>query len=601
MQKALRHVADGPPAGNPSGERELASVGSLLPVALVFLALTLLVWGLFAFDRGLWQDDVSILSATSALSAFRDRFFTPITTPTRWLVRFPYALALLTRSPVVFLQALYGALWFFSGVVSAVFLLEVFPRDRWLAYLGGCLTICATGDFLVDSIVGVMYEISGVCFFASLVFLIKAWKSGRLVWMVPSAVLLSGSLWSADAAPPSVLLAPPLLWLFYRRRPRRRLAAASAIWYAVSVPYFVVFIRFLSDPHGYAAEAILPLEWSERYARSLRLFFHNFDFWSWGPARANWFPAQPRVLPVLFCAVASIIGALVFLAGNARARASTLADRSAPESRTRDLIAFAGVCCLLGFASNAPFALVRYSEFFFRTQTMSRYWISVAIAAASIAIARSPRLLGVGMAIPTLFVGFGVFGGLDRQDYYLGYWLRHRQELRSIVDAVPRVGKDSFLVLRVAGPRHYMATAAQYLTESWLGLIYDDRTLQFRSFLWASGQDAECSIAEESVVCRSGFLPRQRVFPLKRTILLKYRLAENRFVLVDRNRLAELFGVADARAYDPGALIGSGAPPRLARTLLDRPDALARFLPSLSAENQRLVGSWKTLRRFFLR
>ena len=600
-----------PPRGERGGVRDsLSRAGKkilnalrrsapLLSAAFIFLALTILVWGLFAFDRGLWQDDVSILSATSVLTTFRERFFTPITTPTRWLVRIPYALALLTRSPVVFLQALYGAAWFLSGIVSAALLLQVFPRQRWLAYLAGCLTICATGDFLVDSIVGLTYEISAVCFFAALLCLVTAWNSGRLGWMAPSAIFLSASLWASDAAPPSVLLAPPLLWLLRRRR-EPKIAAAAAIWYAVSVPYFVVFIRFLRDPHSYAAEAIPALGWHERAARALRLFFHNFDVWSWGPARTNWFPAPPRLIPFSLYVLAAVLGVLAFLAGGARARAADRADGAAPETPTTRLVAFAGVCCGLGFASNATFALVRYSEFFYRTQVMSRYWISFAIAATVLAMTRSRRLPGAGISIAVVFVGFGVFGGVDRQDYYLGYWRRHRQELRSIVEAVPQVGRESFLVLRVAGPRPYMATTVQYLMESWLALIYEDGTIQGRSVLWAPGQ-GDCTVEDDRVACRSKFLPATRTFPLNRTVLLNYRAESNRFELVDREHFAGLLGVAGAGSYDPAPLILRAAPRPAARALLERPKALARLLPAFRRWNQRLGESWKALRRFFLR
>ena len=74
----------------------------------LWVFLTLLVWGLFAPDRGLYQDDVSVLAVVQ--EAWRTSgvagLFAPMGGPTRRLLGLPTFLAWLTPEPVFALQLL---------------------------------------------------------------------------------------------------------------------------------------------------------------------------------------------------------------------------------------------------------------------------------------------------------------------------------------------------------------------------------------------------------------------------------------------------------------------------------------------------------------
>lgn len=551
---------------------EPTSHAPLFAAALVFFALTILVWGLFPFDRGPFQDDVTTLASTKSLTTVADRFFSPVTAPTRRLVRIPYALALQTRSPWPFLQGLYGFLWLLSGALSSLVVLQVLPRHRWLAYAAGCLTLCSTGDYLFDSLVSLAYDLSAVCFFGALCCLLKCWRSENLVWMLPSAALLSGSLWTADAAFASVILAPPILAIVVGRTLDRRTLLPLAVWYLAFLPYFVEFARFLSDPHSYAAVAIVPSGWSERIERSILLFLHNFDPWSWGPARTNWFPALSRVLPVSLCLALAILGALVFLAGHSRFLADWPGKTSAPAVSSRRLFLFAGASLLLAFASNATFAAVQYSQFFYRTQTVSRYWASIAVATLGFAGARNSAWRRVVATALAALVGFGVYGGLDRQDYYLAYWKRHQAELRSILDAAPRLAPSASLVLFIPHPmRYFAATQAAYLAQSWTSLLYDDRSMWTRTMLIEPYGDQKCRVEADEIVCRDSKSIIRSAVPSSNAVILKYDDARNRYTLAEAIP-PELHPVAGAgrSAYDPKKLIVREHPrPLAARMLLE--------------------------------
>src|SRR5439155_1682964 len=80
--------------------------------------------------------------------------------PTRRLAGTPFALALKTGSPLDMLQLVYGATWLAGGLLTYAILLRLFPREKWLAFVAGCLTLTATGDFLTDSLVALHYEIA---------------------------------------------------------------------------------------------------------------------------------------------------------------------------------------------------------------------------------------------------------------------------------------------------------------------------------------------------------------------------------------------------------------------------------------------------------
>jgi hypothetical protein len=557
--------------------------GDLGLITVVFLFLTLLVWGLFALDRGMWQDDVLCLSSTRMQPTQLARFLSPITSPTRVLIRIPYALALLTLSPVTTLQMIYGAVWLLSGALVAIILLEMFPRRRWLAYLGGCLTICSTGDFLTDSLVALHYEVSAVCFFAALFFLLKSWRSDSILWMLPSAVLLSWSIWTSDAAFASVILTPALLWLLVGRRFDRRPLAIMSIWYAVFIPYFIAFLKFLRDPQGYAVRAMVPASLRTRLGRTAQLFLHNFDIWSWGPGRRNWFAALPRMLPLRLCVVLALLGTAAFLLAGLRIRTSSGTGPPAGVMTTGRLLQISGCCLVMGLGSNATFALVQFSEVFYRTQIMSRYWVSIAIAIAVYAVAGVPWLRWTEVVIPTLFVGFGIYGGLDRQDYYLGYWRQHRQELRSILGSVPRLNADGVLVLHLPERHSYMATDAEYLAKSWLALLYEDPSFRKRTVLWSTTRQSRCTAPGSDLVCWGDRNTPPAEIPINRVVLLTYRVAENRFVLADREFVSHLLGPQAAQNYSPSAEIVPGPYTPLARSLLSDHPGLERFLPMISS------------------
>jgi len=98
----------------------------------LFVLVTVLVWGLFAFDLGPWQDDVrGIGSARDALNGGETPLAMSRELPTRLFGRSIFVVAVLTSSPVVFLTFLYGITWLATGMLAASIL---YVGDRPVAF-----------------------------------------------------------------------------------------------------------------------------------------------------------------------------------------------------------------------------------------------------------------------------------------------------------------------------------------------------------------------------------------------------------------------------------------------------------------------------------
>jgi hypothetical protein len=75
----------------------------------------------------------------------------------------------------------------------------------------------------------------------------------------------------------------------------------------------------------------------------------------------------------------------------------------------------------------------------------------------------------------TVFVFFGTWAGIERQDILLASWRGHQRELASILNAAPSLHPGTTVILRSKTTSgRYLATEANYLTKHWLRLLYND-------------------------------------------------------------------------------------------------------------------------------
>lgn len=564
----------------------------------VYIILTILVWGIFALDRGMWQDDILTLQRVQASKNAFAQLVSPTGTPTRILHKVPFTLAHWTGHVIFSLQFLYGLTWFSTGLLAHLLMLQLFPRRTLLAYLAGSLTLSATSDFLTNSLVASGIAASVAFYFASIIWLLKWWQNGLRIWLLPSGLCLYLSIWMYDAALASVILTPILFLALDDFRFTKRLMRMMIFWYGLFVPYLIVFINFLVDPFSYAAVALLPLTLAERFNRTLHMFINNFTPWVWALNRQQWFPALPSVLPSSFLFILALSGTIIFLAVGIWLwqRKTEVVNQSHKEGFR--LIMIFLICILMTVSSNAIYSSVQFSEVFYRTHLVSRVWASLAVALLTyrLSLFAQKRWKYVMMILPTFFVGFGIYGGLERQDYYLGYWRQHRVELRSIVEQIPGLRPDARLILYDPPLSPYLATKATYLARCWICYLYGDSTLYSRVFLWAWDRNTSCKLESGAFIC-IGEEKEREVLPIDHSILLTYSPSQNRYIL-QNNIPTELLQDASLQAekYNPFSQIVNKPLPDYAISILYGPEYIGALFHekrnALIAEDETILSQY---------
>jgi hypothetical protein len=547
------------------------------------------VWGLFALDRGMWQDELVFMTW------IQDKTGEPLAqlvsasgTPTRVFAKIPFTLAYWSGAIVPSLQAFYGLIWVFTGVLVHLLLRRAFPGQAVLSYLGGALTLASTSDFLTNSLVPLNQLASVTAYLLSLLLLLRWWHEDAWPWLLAAAFCLQCSLWTYDAAFVSVLLTPVLLWAYDGFRVSRRVLGVGGFWYTLVAPYLVVLHGFFTDPNAYAAVALRPLSVMARLQGTWRMFCHNFAPWDWAWYRPLWFPAPPPALSCSFKALVALLGTVVFVAVLARLRRPPHAARQLPKAVGRRLLVAVAACLLLAFGSNAQSSSVHYSEVFMRTHWASRVWSSVAVALVSFWLGgiAPGRWKPATFMLPTLFVCLGIYGGVERQDYFLGYWRRHAAELRSIVEQVPGMSPDGHLILVVPEAKPYMATEAEYLARAWMAYLLEDRSLFPRVALWSADRRTVGRLDGSEFVSLGEGRVESRI-PVAKSVVLLYVDEENRFVL-QKTLPTGVLGpsAAECRDYAPRSQVVDRPMPRTARSLLYRSEYLAALFPEVAWPRQ---------------
>ena len=533
---------------------------------MVYAILTLLVWGSHAWERTLWQDDVQLLfrvfSEPGGPAA--GAFIPTANTATRRLLAVPSALALLSGAPREALQVFYGGVWLATAWLAHLLAARLFG-GRLAPLLAGSLTASATSDFLTDSLVALPALWALALSFAGIVAALRWLDGARLPWLILACALVQVSLFTCEYAVPAVVLAPGLFWLARDRLVDRRLIAGTLVWWGAAVPNFILVALFLGDSAGYAGTALQARTAGDLARRASRLYLYNFTPWTWAFARPQWFPPPPRTLSNGLRAGFAAAGAAAFLVG---AWHRSRGDRESGGRGSAVPVAFA--CLALGLAANVPFAAVQFSEAFVRTHLHSRVWVALGLAglggyawAGSGSSAR--RFWPV--AVAAVLVAVGVWGGVERQDYFLGYSRRHREELASILREVPALAPQASLILQAPPHARMLATEAPYLARAWMTLLYEDPSVECRVFLWSPSVGATCAAQAEGFLCRSELsprcvppsAPREQRLSYARVVMLTYEEAANAW----RPPTSSV-----APLPSPAGLVRTGGPSPLARDLI---------------------------------
>jgi len=515
-----------------------------------YLVLTILVWGVSAFRRGLWQDDVQALGlAFARAQSHWTRMFRPDSSPLRRLTVLPSALANATPYPIEALQILSAATWLGMGLLAGWIVNLLLPNRRLTHFLVACLTLTATSDYLTASMVPLAYNVAAACLLAAIGCAMVLLDRGKPIALIASALLLASSLWNMDVALPATPFAVLLFIWVSGWRLTKRLAALLTAWTVVLIPVAIVEWIFLHDRSGYAAVAITSMSPLSIAIRAIRLWLENFAPWRWAFARPEWYPRPPAVISMTSMAIGSLLAAIVFL--------FTL-HRKTDAEEGGNRFGYAALFAAMAFAANAAYAPIHLSEFHYRTHILSRAWASatIGIVAAWAMSHRRVALRLAGWVIATAFIFLGTWGGMERQDLFLATWDQHQRELSSILTAAPSVRPGTNVILRSQPtPDRYLATEADYLTESWLHLLYEQPELgsiritpERGTACRATAAGLECWREGRAACVANGTCTPSR-FPYETLLIMDYDYGSNSYRL-----LPSLQGDPFARGHEVDAM-----------------------------------------------
>lgn len=543
-----------------------------------YLALLALVWGLSAGGRGFYHDDGLHLGLVHHEADRLAGALRPIASPTRFLVAWPYALALATTWPALTLQLVDGAAMLALALVVRALALRLLPGERRLAFVAGALVLAATGDLLSLSTVALHYRLAVLaCLGASLAAIAALESTGRgtlAVRLVGVVLLLQASLWTIEVALPVILLAPPLLALSTPATTRRRQALVGAVWYGSLLPFGAAFLSALLDRSGYLARTVPALGLADRARDTARLLLWDWTPWRWLRPLPTWYPPPPALLSRGFGAACGLLAAVLFVA--VARRLPTASARGAATASSRRQGALAGSLLLLAIAAALPYAGLSPLGAYFRTQQVTRIVTALLLALGTAAVTRRLRRPTLALALPALFVFLGTWTAVRRQDELVGCWRRAQRELASILVEVPRLRSGATLVLYHDSAPWLLATEADYLTRSWFELLYDRRDGDQALESWAPRRGSGCRATSSGLDCwREGQNPCDGLQPCsprhlagEQIVVLVFRPAEGRYRLAET--LSEVLGhdqAAVGAGYRPRALIESAPESDLARRL----------------------------------
>jgi len=538
-----------------------AGPASALPDAALFTLLTVLVWGLLAPLRGFWQDDTLHFSVVfgrrgNLPAALVQSFGTPM----RRLYLLPYWLALGTPRPILTLQLLHGVFWVLEALLAGWLVSILLPRRPFMRFAAIALTLTATSDYLTDSLTPLGYHLAIITALLAIGSGLRYASRGGALWLIAAVISLEISVWTVDVAFILMPFVPVLLFLVPVSR--RRVVLLLALCAAATLPAMIREWFFLRDPTSYAAAAIQQLPLRQLSARIARLYLENFKPWRWVFSRPLIGVRPPMIIPMPVQALLALCGAAAFLV---RAGA-----RPAEQNESDKPLLLVALFALMALVFNGLYASLTMADVHNRTHLVSRIWVSLAIAiGAGWAAGRWPRARFAVLAALAIFVGFGVWGGLERQDLFLSTWRRHQRELSSILDCVPAFRPGTAIVLRSGNTSHYLATEADYLSSAWLRLLYDP---SIRAVRLTPKRPGTCRATLAGLECsrevRFGTKPVHLSYD--QLIVLDYDEASGRYHLVPSltgDALGNGAGGAE-NAYRPERLIEQRARTRWQREML---------------------------------
>lgn len=545
--------------------------------------LTVLVWGLNPFARGIRfaGDDLNFLFQAWR---FADEPFWrqllhkyPVDGWTRSLTFWPFVVVMWTPWPAASLQIFYGLVWLLSGVAVRHLALVVWPDSRLAAFMAGCLMVTATSDYQTNVIVYGPHLLGIALFFLGVARLLRAAEpDGTVARAVWGGVLLVVAFFTAEYMYPVVPFAAMLIGIHAGWRPHHRVIRALVVLLLAFVAPLSILMGVLLQGGTHASTALsthVPLlHWIKLFGGAL---INNFWPVWWAFGRLPYYDYAPA-LPIGVFMVAGAVGSAVVV--GRYAVMSREAGRPVPGMRLAAIVA----CALLAMTLVNAVSVNLGGGLFVRSHFVSRGLASFVLALVLAVMARRERPRYAAAAVLGAFVFLGVWGGVERQSYLLGYATNERREMASILEAVPGFDPTKHLIVIYppGGPMFAAAENPNSIPFAYGDIRIWDHVIQAPNFPGLSSV-LQADGAQGLRVVVNGV--EQRTVDPEQSILLFFSPSQGRFVRLDRlpAGLVQSAGGWSPR-YNPGVWLrpSNGRTPRvIAEVLGTRPSDAMRASP----------------------
>jgi hypothetical protein len=569
----------------------------------IFLLLAMAIWGYFPFERGVGVtgDGINFLWVAwrNAAGPLWKQLISkyPVDGWTRTLAFWPFVVAHHVSFPTVFLQTFYAAAWLLSGVAVAR-LTRVLIRGSELApFISGCLMLTATSDSQTNLVVYAPHLFGIALFFFGTADLLVATRAESPSWTACRAfLLLLASFFTVEYTYPVV---PTLLLFIYATRdrssPRRAWRSVFALALAF-IPALLVLAAELRRQGSWAANSTrgaYDLDWLRWVGRH---FLFNFTPWQWAFRRTpQWFDNYGPSIPSWFFVSASALTAVIVILWVrvlewARTPGTAQSEGKPEPGHKRSAFLLTLLAFLAALAANAGTARLG-GEFCVRSHFVSRGWVSLGLGLILATLITRPSTRTTAYSVLSAFVFLGVWGGIERESYLRSYALYERRELKSLVEAVPRVPRDAHLVL-IQPPGSPTLLACS--NPNTLPYFYGDEGLRGRVVLVPNSWAAYSTVwgTDDGFVRIMVNSTAETVVPHGQTVLAYYSVSQHRFIRLFEFPAGLLSNshstFADYRLDPVPEGLPLAAPPSFAREFLagqslerDLPGAIRHGLPDM--------------------
>jgi hypothetical protein len=419
----------------------------MLITAIGYWILTMGVWGLFAFDRGLNYETMFAVNCQSR-GLYLCLIYLDNLRPYNSLFLGLSHLMGGDNGSYISYQLFYGFLWWSRGFLTFLIFRRIFPQYPAVGFLIGAIVVTHVTDSTVNWI-GQIHQLGFMfCLVLAVYLLIESWYAAQkwraALLLAASLIPLYISLWTYESQFFIIVLMPVVLFVL-RPKITLPLILTSLIWWVFPAIYGYLQIQryLLTKETTYQSSIMRPDLTVNALLQDLGVHLQqSLRFWKWVSGATPEYTIAHLNLPIgLLCAVAFL------LTGYWVCRPQVLHQ---PLPSKRQLLVCLGVGVVILGLSFPIYLLIAGNTMFWRTQLLSSFGAAITLVAGILLLARSlspKRYQGVICLCCCAFIVFsGVRVGVILQGFHEYRWRLQQNLMEQIAQLAPVV-KDRSLIL----------------------------------------------------------------------------------------------------------------------------------------------------------